>query len=630
MAAVRPDVAALVRRSAAQALIAAEIVHAEDKELRSPTVREFLSQFHSLSSTAKGKAILEGIGAHGLTLRDLHGDDRLIAALLAAMQTMSQSVNPRRLGMIGGDHLAAWAEAHGADPESFVYRRELPDHDGLQYVIEAGFAHAPSRCSRLDVAGLNFSPVVGGHPFGRIDAVLGECLVGRAAPAIVFLHLVCPRLAFTDKGKSSVELPPIIGRTMQNLVESATKKWTKQAKAEIRDHSAWMGRREALARRPRVKQLTKQEAAFAVVPEAYRKASGNDTLPTNPRQIFYVARPRMLAILPEGSTIDSVYFTQTLFPAYLKAHPEETANWKIDWDERGHFVEPHTEFEFGVRTANVRGYIASLAPPKINGASLAGAEVETRGPAGRYGGVLYIEKEGFEALMKVAQIERRFDIAVISNKGFSVTAGRQLIDELCGRCGLPLYILHDFDVSGFGIAKTLVSDSDRYTFRHKIERIADLGLRLGDVRAEHLDNEEVSIGRDYRKTTARLKINGADNAEIAYLLDGEVDDEGKIVNGHRVELNAMTSDQFVAFVERKLTENGARKIVPNKVTLDQTLAAFAREKIAGPVVERYLARLQRVAIATPADLEARVRAHLAEHPAETWDAAVRQIANGDG
>ena len=32
--------------------------------------------------------------------------------------------------------------------------------------------------------------------------------------------------------------------------------------------------------------------------------------------------------------------------------------------------------------------------------------------------------------------------------------------------------------------------------------------------------------------------------------------------GQRVELNAMTSDQFVAFVERKLTEHGAAKVIP--------------------------------------------------------------------
>ena len=43
-------------------------------------------------------------------------------------------------------------------------------------------------------------------------------------------------------------------------------------------------------------------------------------------------------------------------------------------------------------------------------------------------------------------------------------------------------------------------------------------------------------------------------------------------------------------------------------------------------MEAELERLARIATETPSDLEARVKQHLTEHPAETWDDAVRQIA----
>ena len=124
----------------------------------------------------------------------------------------------------------------------------------------------------------------------------------------------------------------------------------------------------------------------------------------------------------------------------------------------------------------------------------------------------------------------------------------------------------------------------------------------------------------------RLTINRAAKAEIAYLLDGEVDNEGKIVSGHRVELNAMTSDQFVGFIVRKLTEAAAMKVVPDAATMAEAYAAFKRENFARPVVERWLLRLARRPVVVPADLEARVRAYLTEHSAETWDDAVCRIA----
>jgi hypothetical protein len=71
------------------------------------------------------------------------------------------------------------------------------------------------------------------------------------------------------------------------------------------------------------------------------------------------------------------------------------------------------------------------------------------------------------------------------------------------------------------------------------------------------------------------------------------------------------------------------KVVPGVAIMAEAFAAFTREKIARRVVERYFARLERVPIETPTDLEERVRAYLATHPAEPWDIAVRKIAEED-
>jgi hypothetical protein len=403
--------------------------------------------------------------------------------------------------------------------------------------------------------------------------------------------------------------------SLANPIPKATAKWKKQRTAEIRDHRAALRRKEAL--RPRYRLLTLKDAAAMVMEQAYLKASANGTLPANARQIYYAARGPILKATGRES-LDSNYFTQTLLMDYVESHSGQTSSWNIVFDDRGHFVEPHTRHAFGLGTLNVRAYVRSIAALELKEARLASASVATSGPEGRYGGVLFVEKEGFMPLMKAAKIGERFDLAITSSKGMSVTAARELIDHVCGKLGLPLYLLRDFDIAAFSIAKTLTASSRRYRFRHRINTIVDMGLRFADVEAEALESEPVVQDKDPDAVRRRLAINGATEAEIAFLLDGE-----------RAELNAMTSDQLVAFVERKLIAAGARKIVPVKATLAEAYRVFRREARARPVVKAELERLAPVAIETPSHLEARVKHYLTEHPAETWDDAVRQIAEED-
>ncbi len=72
-------------------------------------------------------------------------------------------------------------------------------------------------------------------------------------------------------------------------------------------------------------------------------------------------------------------------------------------------------------------------------------------------------------------LAERYDLMIISTKGVSVTAARQLIDNICGDYELPLFVLHDFDVAGFMILGTLQRDTRRYqfsnTFRSLICRV---------------------------------------------------------------------------------------------------------------------------------------------------------------
>jgi hypothetical protein len=296
-------------------------------------------------------------------------------------------------------------------------------------------------------------------------------------------------------------------------------------------------------------------AAFYVMEEAYLKASANGTLPANARQIYYAARPKILA-LADRDSLCSKYLCQNLLIDYMETYD---IDWDVVWDDRGHFIEPHTGRVIGLGTLNVRKYLQGNGAPDFIEAGFAGATIKTHGPDGCFGSLLFIEKEGFLPLFERARLAERYDLGIMSSKGMSVTAARMLADRMCAKYVIPLLTLHDFDIAGFSIGKTIGSDTRRYSFENQI-RVIDLGLRLADVEALNLESENVSFGNaSPRQIRDRLRRNGASLEEIEFLL-----------SGRRVELNAMASDQFIEFLEGKLTEHGVTKVIPAKDTLDET------------------------------------------------------------
>ena len=131
------------------------------------------------------------------------------------------------------------------------------------------------------------------------------------------------------------------------------------------------------------------------------------------------------------------YFCQTLLPDFIRENPAQCARWDVAWDDRGHFAEPHTGKTFGVGTLNVRDYVGGYAKPDLQEAGFAPATITTSGPGERYAAILYIEKEGFLPLLERARMAEKFDIAIMSCKGMSVTAARQLLDQTCARFKVP-------------------------------------------------------------------------------------------------------------------------------------------------------------------------------------------------
>jgi len=361
-----------------------------------------------------------------------------------------------------------------------------------------------------------------------------------------------------------------------------------------------------------------KEAAGEIMESAYLKVSGNGEYPANARQIMYAARPHIQKVT--GRELNADYFTQTLLPDYLT---ETGVDWDVVYDARGHFKEPHDGRSFGIGTLEVRQYLADLHDPELVEAALAQAKVDTCGPSGSFGAVLFIEKEGFDQHFKAAQIAEKFDLAIMSTKGVSVTAARALVDEMCAHHDIPLLLLHDFDKAGFSIAGTLQRDTRRYEFQNSID-VIDLGLGVADVEAMGLESEYQHHPKANRRALiANPRENGATEAEIEFMFR----DFDTTRSTRRVELNAMTSPQFIGFVERKLNEYSVKKIVPDKDELADAYRLFARSHAAEKIVRRELKKLDGdSAVKVPRDIEKQVCQHLAQNPADRWDAAVRRIA----
>ncbi|MFH1919781.1 MAG: hypothetical protein ABIP48_07860 [Planctomycetota bacterium] len=306
---------------------------------------------------------------------------------------------------------------------------------------------------------------------------------------------------------------------------------------------------------------------------------------------------------------------------YVKAHPG-AEKWWIVYDARGRLLEPHTGKQIPLGTLEIDNYLGSVRSHVVEEFDFAAAfdtSYPTKGPRNRISAVLFIEKEGFNELFKAVKLAERYDLAIMSSKGQSVVAARRLVDELCAvGSGVPLLILHDFDKSGLEIAQSLTevsaaareSNRVRYEFKNEIN-VIDMGIRLADVHEWKLEAESVLFKGDFA-------------------VDSLATPEGQdfLRGNQRVELNAFTSADFIAWIETKLKEHGIRKVIPDAATLG---AAYRRAYTVATInrpVEESLEQAQRESegLTPPKNLAARIKKAIAKNPSRPWDEVLADIA----
>ena len=128
-----------------------------------------------------------------------------VTRLLEAMQNHSRPVQPKRLGLIGRDHLKQHFDSLGAT-KGFKY-----DQKNLLSMTRVcpSCVKPRSQSGRMHwsasrrIIGLNWSPIFK-IPSGAIGEAISSCQVNSSDPVVLLVHVARPRFEFTDHGKGAL------------------------------------------------------------------------------------------------------------------------------------------------------------------------------------------------------------------------------------------------------------------------------------------------------------------------------------------------------------------------------------------------------------------------------------------
>jgi hypothetical protein len=257
------------------------------------------------------------------------------------------------------------------------------------------------------------------------------------------------------------------------------------------------------------------------------------------RTLYYQVRP--LVQRHTSRELDYTYFSQQLLTEYQKVHG------KIDglyYDPRGVLYEPHSGNTVQLGTREVEAY---------------------RFPHWLYNKIIYVEKRGLWPILQQARLAERYDMAVVAAEGYSTEACRVLFQDADHQQGFQLFVLHDADIDGYNIARTLREETQRMP-GYRVE-VIDLGLRLEDGLELGLATEEATRKKALPEG---LELN---EVERSYFQGRQAGQNSWVYQ--RIELNALSAPQLVEYQETQLRRAGALgKVIPS----DDQLPGLAEER----------------------------------------------------
>ncbi len=359
-----------------------------------------------------------------------------------------------------------------------------------------------------------------------------------------------------------------------------------------------------------------QTLAFEHFEDAYMDASNGGTLPADARQVGYALRRRTGL----GDLLDIEYVATSpagrcLLDKYIERVDPDAADWDIVRAPRGNLIQPNGD-TIALGTLSIRDHISLIEddPDESLSRSFTVADPFPEfGPGDDYGQALYIEKAGFNAMLRADGLPRRRDLAIASSQGFSVDAARTILDWLSVERSMKPLVAHDFDLYGLGIWAKI---------EDQIPAAIDLGLRWEDIESFDAAGDLTWMAEmvTYKFDPIPLLADyGATADEAAFLCTG-YNAATKLWEGRRVELNALVGPVFIAWLERKLDDIGATKVVPDVDILEAAYRrAYALRKINAVIASSWPGiRDAAEEMDVPDDLVSSVTDTVDNDPMNTW------------
>jgi hypothetical protein len=591
-------------------LVFAHINAIRQNRARDLTLRDFVRQFRGLSGSAKAKAVCDRL-AEIKHLTDFETRPELVPALLKAMKEHSRPTGPEVLGWCGEEHFRTrFDQLYSV--RRYWYKRIAGEVAGVPYVVEAALAETERPGSLF--LGVNFSPTfedplastyLASPEFGSYG-VAGFLSRARCHPlphwewerrshAAAAFHLVCPALDFLDRAKTRLKVPEEVAAAAGRVLWAVCRTVYQEEKRRERDAARAERRARQIQKALRRREWTLKDAVFEVLPEALELATGGGQYPVSARTLYYQVRP----LIQEYTTkeLDYNYFSQQLLTEYQEIHGAIEA---LYYDPRGYLYEPHTGRAVALGTREVESYDF---------------------PAWVFDKILYIEKKGLWPVLQAAKLAERYDMAVVAAEGYATQAARVLFQRADRDLDYRLFVLHDADPYGYNIARTLQEETRRMK-GYRVD-VVDIGLKLEEAIEMGLQAEEFTRQQDIPQGVKE----DLTELEEEWFIGRKVGKKSWVCR--RIELNAMSAPQLVAFIEAKLAEHGATaKVLPHADVVQahaeelyQTLAEkLAERRILEMLdVPSLVARaLEAAGKADFAGLQDRLAEALAANPPESW------------
>jgi hypothetical protein len=542
-------------------------------------VRDLVASLDGCTGTKAGKitAAFKNTACHALSRAQA-------VELLLSARAAARPVRPERLGTVG--RLDTLPPSYSCEQGLLVAGGREPKAR-VPFTVEAwAYADRPSEDrSRLKVF-LNRTPITGEVRVyqGKEGLDVYGCGLSHRVPAPkgsfdLVLNITTPFCPITTDGKEP-DLAPFVEQ-----IAAVIKRVARAA------HRARPKDPQALS-----EDLTQKSVFLSHLEEGVAKASGNGAYRFNQRQLFYVLRPYVIEALGAEPSWENFCRVVT---EYEEQHGDISGIYR---DPRGTLYHPHIGQDIALGTLAVEQY---------------------RRPDWTFNKVLYIEKEGFFEALKAARWPERHDCALVTSKGFSTRAVRDLLDLLAdSEEPVTVFCIHDADASGTLIFQTLQQETKARPRRRL--QIINLGLEPWEAIAMDLEVEAFTR-RDRRAAVAEY-VHDRPN--------GEHWEEWLQTN--RVELNMMTTPQFLAWLDAKMAAHDSKKLLPPQEILTTRAREQLEEHMRKIITDRILKEagiaeqvadaMRGVSLPSGQDLATRVQEWLSYHRDAQWRNYVDKVA----